>query len=408
MNHLDYWSHETNPETGLKFEAFRGYLDTAHNGYCNVDALISSEYGRKLTELLQLRFTYEEDPVGEACLEYYRSIGLKKEMREDEDYYTRWAVFSPLEAGSKKVKYPVVFVNHGGSNPIETDEFSFNIMEAAGRDKFIVVYLQNTNWENLDRVLSIVLEEYTADSERIYMTGYSQGGYQVTSTYFRIPERFAAAAPCGNDIYRTWDNFNVPYTETETRHLTETFLPIMQVNGQYEASSFAPVNDWYPRKDWGPQVPRGKEYVPPRRDDRRDPTRIVGGRRAFSDMPVPPEGKDKHLWMMERLNMRMATLGCAPRDAGKCISYLDTPEDELHHVIGFYGDEEHIEKLFGYKHYMLDIHNKDGIDAFRYVVVENCPHWPLVTQGELTWAFMKNFKRDGRTGRIVVSPYTAQ
>ncbi len=408
MNHLNFWQHKTNPETGMKFEAFRSYLDTSHNGNGDIDAFISSPYGKKLTELLETRFTYEEDPMGDACLSYYHSMGLTKEMHDDEDYYTRWASFIPDEAiRFPEKKYPLVFMNHGGSNPIEVDEFSPNLLPVAGREKFMVICLQNTNWENLLRVLDEACHIYPVDTERVYLTGYSQGGYQVTSTYFRAPERFAAAAPCGNDIYRTYDNFNIPYTPEETRNLTETFLPFMQMVGECEASCFVPLNDWAPRKDWGPQAPKGKEYTPPRRNDAKDPTRIIGGRRPFSDMPVPPEGTDRHLWMISRLNMRMATLGCVPRDAKRCLSFLDTPEDELHHILGFYGDQEQIQTFYGYKHYRIDIYNKEHINAFRYIAVENCPHWPFVTMGELIWDFFRQFRRDSRTKRIIIDPYSA-
>lgn len=347
--------------------------------------------------------------MGEECLAWYESIGLRKEMHWTEDYYTRWAIYTPLEMwdGDRKRtgrRYPLVFMNHGGSNPIEVDEFSPNLMPVAGREKFMVVCMQDTNWWTLDRVRALVCEQYPVDTERIYLTGYSQGGYQVTSTYFRIPEKFTAVAPCGNDIYRTYDNFNIPYTPRETARLKETFLPFMQIVGVCEASCFVPVNDWSPRKAWPEQPPRGREYVPPMRDDSRDPTRIVGGRRAFSDQPAPPAGVDKHRWMIDRLNMRMDTLGCEFRDADRCIAYLHTPEDELHHVLGFYGDEERIDTILGYKHYTINIFNNEGVNAFRYIAIENCPHWPFADMGELIWDFFKRFRRDSRTGRIVEEP----
>ncbi len=407
MNILDYWTEETNPETGRKFEIFRGYLEIAHNGNAVIDALVNSPYGEEMAKNLQIRFLYEEDAMGTAALEYYHSCGLKKEMFENEDYYTRWVLLTPLEMyeeTGKNKKYPVVFYHHGGSNAIESEEFSLGLHQIAGKEKFMIAYLQNTNWQNMNRVLDIIAENYPLDMERVYLSGYSQGGYQVTSTYFRIPERITAAAPCGNDIYRTYDNFNVPYTEEETKNLKETLVPLIQVVGTCEASSFVPVNDWRPRKDWGRE--NGAEpYINPGRDDDRDPTRIHGGRRRFSDMPVPPEGADKHEWMIKRLNMRMDTLGCEPRDAEKCISYLNTPEDELHHILGFYGDSEEIVKFFDSKHYVINIWNRDGINAFRYVAVENGPHWPPVMMAKLMWDFFKQFRRDSLTGKIVEEEY---
>jgi len=411
MNRLDYWSKETNPEMGAKFEAFREYLEVAHDGTMDIEALLDSEYGEALAKILQTRFTYEEDPVGEATLAYFRELGLKKEIYEDEDFYARWEILTPLamyEDVGQNYKsnwnYPLVIANHGGSNTIEAEEFCFGLPQIAAKEGFMVLYLQNTNWQNVDRVLGIIAEKYPLDKERVYMTGYSQGGYQVTSTYFRIPEKLTAVAPCGNDIYRTYDNFNVPFTVEETVRLKAAVVPFMQIVGCCEASGFVPVNDWKPRKDWGRES-GGEPYVNPRWDDKKDPTRIHGGRRRFSDMPEPPEGVDKHRWMIERLNMRMDALGCEPRDKSQCIGYLDTPEDELHHVLGFYGDEEKIEYYYGYKHYTVNIWNRDGINAFRYVAVENSPHCVPVMTGPLVWDFFRQFRRDQVTGKIVADLY---
>jgi hypothetical protein len=88
-----------------------------------------------------------------------------------------------------------------------------------------------------------------------------------------------------------------------------------------------------------------------------------------------------------------------------CLSYADTPEDDLHHIIGIYGDKETIVSYFGVKHYIVDIRNKDGFHAFRYVSAENCPHWPYLMMGELAWDFFKQFRRDKVTKKIVADPY---
>lgn len=407
MNRLDYWSTSTNPTMGRKFESELSYLRVAHNGNADIDAYIDSAYGERHAQMLELGYRFEEDPTGEAVKKYYHSLGLERHMMENGDYYTRWLLITPEEMEDEAAKghrYPLVFVNHGGFCSISADEFVCGMPHVAAEERIIVVIAQNTNWTNTQRILDRMVELYPVDPERVYMIGESQGGYQVTSTYFRIPERFAAVSCYGNDIYRDYDNFNVPYTPEETQNLTRTFLPFMQVVGQYEASGFAPVNDWHPRKDWGKE--RDTEpYRDPRRDDSRDPTHIVGGRRRFSDMPVPPEGVDKHQWMIERLNKRLATLNCDPRDADTCIGYLEHPDSELHQVIGFYGDDERTELHYGAKHWMLDIHNRSGIDALRYVVVENAPHcWP-VAAAELSWQFFRQFRRDIATGRIVMDPY---
>ncbi|MAM53927.1 MAG: hypothetical protein CMH35_03615 [Microbacterium sp.] len=397
------------PRLGAKLEAEAGYLRVAHNGGADIDAFLESEYGQAYAEALERGFRFEEDPTGPAVDEDYRSLGLRRQMFENSDYYRRWLIITPRELESEAAKgrrYPVVFVNHGGFSSISADEFAAGFPQVAARERVVIVMLQNTNWRNTERVLDLITELYPVDTERVYLVGESQGGYQVTSTLLRIPERITAVVTCGNDIWRDWDNVNEPFTPAEVARLTEPLVPFMQINGQYEASSFAPVNDWRPRKNWGKE--RDVEpYRDPRRDDERDPTRNARGPRRFSNQAEPPEGVDRHDWMLERLNRRMTSLQSAPRDAATCIDYLRDADSELHRVLGFYGDRERTEILLGAKHWIADIDTADGMHVFRYVVVENAPHaWP-VTAGDLSWDFLKQYRRDTETGRIVLDAHVS-
>lgn len=398
------WEKTGDTKLDGKMADIADYLHVAHNGGADIDRFMRSEYGQEYGRRIRLGFRFEEDPTGPAVNEYYARLGLRRQMFQNDGYYSRWLLITPQELETEAVngkRYPLVFVHHGGSVPVPTDEFACGWPQLASRERIMVAMLQNTNWQNVARVLDRLIELYPVDTSRVYMTGESQGGYEVTSVLLRMPERLAAVAPCGNDIWRDWDNFNTRFTDKEYRHLKDTFVPFMEIVGQFEASNFAPVNDWAPRKDWGRPADTSHTYVDPRKDDSADPTRIVGGHRPFSDQPAPPQGADRHEWMIERLNRRMDSLGCAPRDAATCIGYLDHPDTELHHVTGFYGDEEQTLTYFGSKHWRIDIHNDRGLDAFRFVVVENAPHcWP-VKAADLAWDFFRQFHRDPRTGRIV-------
>lgn len=407
MSQDNIWTSTGDTVLDGKMADVAEYLRLAHNGRgADPEAFMRSSYGQRYGQLIERGFQYEEDPTGPAVTAFYAELGLNRQMYENDDYYRRWLLITPkeleTEAGHGKT-YPVVFVHHGGSVPVPTDEFQSGWWQVAADERIMVVMLQNTNWENVQRILNQLEALYPVDAERVYMTGESQGGYEVTSALFRMPERITAAVTCGNDIWRDWDNFNVPFTDEEKKHLKDTFVPFMQIVGQYEASSFAPVNDWYARKDWGRHADASHTYVDPRRDDSHDPTHIVGGQRPFSNLPEPPAGVDKHAWMIDRLNTRLTSLGCAPRDVATCLSYLENPEVDLHKAIGFYGDQEQTMTFYDYKHWRLDINNCDGLDAFRYVVVENSGHhWPVMA-AKLGWDFMKQFRRNHETGQVVAT-----
>lgn len=402
MDRMDYWSRKTNPQTGEKFETWLAALRRSHNGECDIDALIATEYGEEMAKLSELRYTFEEDTMGEACLDFYRQIGVKKEQFEAEDFYTRWFLFTPLgtEAGKK---YPLLFWHHGGGNQLETDEFSNHLTQMVGREKFMVCMLQNTRWDNVDRVLDILLEKYPVDPERVYVVGYSQGGQAAHSAGMRIPRRLAGVVPCGAEIFQYWDHNDVRYTLSEVEEVTAAFLPVMEIVGQYEFLNFLPMNRWCPIKLWEGGGPVNL-WQHPGNDPRRDPTNPVGKR---ADKPFPPQGVEPDAFKLNRLNTRLDTLGCERVDVEKCLAYRDTPEDELHHALGFYGDREQIRTFYGIRHYQIDFYNRDGFNALRYIGVENNPHWPLLMMGELAWEFLRQYRRDSATGKIVFDEYKA-
>jgi hypothetical protein len=406
MNHLDYWSKISNPATGGKFEHWHASLHVAHNGEMDIDSLIAGEYGRKMTELADIRFRFEEDPMGEQCLSFYKSLNIKKEMFEYENFYTRWTLFTPMDISdfSKQgKKLPFIFWNHGGANAIEVDEFSTKLVRMVNSEKFIVVMLQDTNWENVKRILSIVERKYPVDTERVYIMGFSQGGQTASSAMMRMSEVFAAAAPCGNEIFSSVDNKNIDYTLDEVAKLTYTFVPMLQMVGQCDMGNYAPLNLWRERKDWGSNLPRVSLYRNPQGDYKDDPTNRSDERKARKAEPWP--GADPDRWKVNRLNLRLATLSCVPRNIEKCMSYQNSPEDELHHITGFYGDREQIKIYDGLKHYIVDIDNREGVNAFRYIVLEKSPHWPMNMMGELAWDFFKKFRRDAVSGKIIVDDY---
>ncbi len=385
-----------------KVEAAVDLLRISHNGRADIGAFLATEYGQEHLRRLRLGFTFEEDPTGPAIEAHYRELGLRRLVFENDDYYSRWVLIVPEEsarAAADGARFPLVIAHHGGFASISDEEFLGGLPELAASERLMVAFLQDTNWRNTERVLDRVEELFPVDSERVYLMGESQGACQVRSALFRIPERFAGVVLCGHEVYYDWDNHNVPFTEAETARLTEAFVPVMHLNGQHEASSPAPVGDWRARKDWGRSA-LPAPYRDPRRDDRRDPTRVTTGRGRFSDKPIPPADVDRHDWMIGQLAKQLATVGCAPPDRDACRSYSSSPDSDLHATIGFAGDRERVEHLGGLTHWTADVLRPDGLVGLRYTVVENAPHcWP-VTAGVVGWAFLEQFRRDSSTGRI--------
>jgi hypothetical protein len=410
MNYLDYWSKETNPETGALFEWQRASLESQQNGKADIDALLKTEYGALLTEEFLVRFRYNTPSL--ESNKFLASFGIRKELHDDGDYYSRWAMFIPdsiREDKNSNNKYPMVIIE-GFPEASDLDGFEFGFYRIANSEKFMYLCPQNTNWDSVSRLIDVAVQKYPVDRERVYITGYSYTGYQATGSFTHVPWKYAAAAPCGNDIYRPCDNFQHYYTEGELAVLKYFLVPFMQVLGACDASNYTPLNDWHTRAHWGgPPYPEGyKKYRDPRVNPALDPTINPARKRPDgtlqntppSMMPHPDEGEDRHLWALARLNKRMELLDCEARDIDRCLSYLEAEDDELHHALGFYGDTEEIKIYHGLKHYTVNIWNHSKINAFRYVVIENHPHITPVTMAPLVWDFFKKFRRDSVTGKI--------
>lgn len=414
MSKLELYSRKTNPETGAWFEYEKECMWAAQNGKADIDRLLATEYGDLMTEVLEQKLRFDGPNGCEERVKYLAEFGVRAEIHDDGDFFSRWGMFLPDDVvDNSEKKYPMIVVN--GGNP-ETAAFDFGFYKICKKERFIYLCCRNNNWENVSAMIEKVTPMYPVDRERVYICGYSYMGYQATSTFTHVPYKFAAAAPCGNDIFRPNDNFLNPYTEDELASLRHHMVPFIQIVGECEASNFVPLNDWHIRAAWG--NPKRPEDVPaPWKDPRDiqilDPTINPIRRRPDgtiqntppSAMPAPPEGMDRHIWMLSRLNKRLELLGCEQRDMERCISYLNKEEDELHHVLGFYADREEICEIHGLKHYFADIFNKDGIDAFRYVVIENYPHVVPPAGAPILWDFFRQFRRDQATGKIVCDPY---
>lgn len=401
MDYLKYWSKQTNPETGAAFEHFRMYMDCTQNGSFDVDALLRSPFGEKLTYLLERRFRFERlDPMCDEILEYYESIGVQKLMFDTDSFFDRWALFVPRDMDREK-KYPLIIWNHGGKETIEDEEYITDLIPLAASEKIMILMAQDTGWEHNSQLIDRVAQMMPLDTERVYMGGFSQGSRLSGAAQLRMPEKLAGVALNGGPIFDTTDNHNVPYTILEIENMTAWFVPYLQIQNRCDVSNLAPLNRYTPRKVT-PHVDN-HYYVNPSYDIMADPTYNHDG--ITRERIMPPARGSRETWLMNLLNLRLATLGCPFRDAQRCLRYRDTPEDELHHAVGIYGDEERIETLLGVKHYIVDIYNRDGLDAFRYILVDNTNHWPPVTLGTLIWDFFRQFRRDSKTGNIVKDVY---
>ena len=116
-----------------------------------------------------------------------------------------------------KSNWPLLLFLHGaGERGNDLDRVKVHgppkLIEKGEALPFIVVAPQcpkNRFWEpvSLSALLDEIESKYNVDSDRIYVTGLSMGGFGTWTLAAHTPERFAAIAPiCGGG-----DKFTVPY-----------------------------------------------------------------------------------------------------------------------------------------------------------------------------------------------------
>jgi len=142
----------------------------------------------------------------------------------------------------KKDKWPLLLFLHGagerGTNLNQVKVHGPPKLAAEGKlDEFIVVSPQcpsNDYWNrhgqitNLIALLDHMEEKYKVDSDRIYVTGLSMGGFGTWQLATTLSDRIAAAVPiCGGS---NWANSFV---------LAQTQMPIWAFHG--DADSVVPV-----------------------------------------------------------------------------------------------------------------------------------------------------------------------
>ncbi len=100
----------------------------------------------------------------------------------------------------KDALHPTILFLHGGDRS-NTRHHPKKYAKKAGIDfPFIVIAPHCTSgcsWGRVDfaSLLDEVGKEYRIDKSRVYITGYSMGGYGTWSAISRFPDLFAAAAP---------------------------------------------------------------------------------------------------------------------------------------------------------------------------------------------------------------------
>ena len=342
----------------------------------NVKEYRKSEDGKWFSEKCKNDF-YR--PVGNPDTnEYWLQHGLEVQtFGTNKDWLTFWAAYLPAGYDKQKDRtYPLVFFNHGKDNPISTVQ-SFDILDLAAKEQFIVITCANLTEHFLMQVYDYVCKNYPVDISRVYHMGFSMGGHVSAQMGLLHPELFAGIGVAsmmtiGEKAEGEINGINYPevvMTEDIIAHAAELKLPCCIVNGDSEMIRYFPLYD-------------------------SDLSFVSGDNMRFTI------NKD-HEYRVFNTMRRLAGCSTITPEENKIKSMKSS--DEVEQKIGACFEKTEISMEHGRNYYTGYSINSKGQCLFTLTAVEGLPHVPSIDLGKRMWNYLKKFSRDTETGVLLIN-----
>ncbi|MBT0772895.1 hypothetical protein KIH74_28390 [Kineosporia sp. J2-2] len=322
------------------------------------DAWNTSRAARAV-ELMQAPYReHPDDGTHPDVIAYWARRGVHKEVF-GAGTPGEYAVLAPSTMDSTQL-YPLVYVSHGGGDPINKAETT-GFGALVGREQLIAVFPWNGGRSNddVEREFPRILGElerrgYPVDRERIYATGFSAGSDATGVLACVYPDVLAAVAPCpAGNLFAKGRWFGDPESY---RRNAGVRLPFVAVAGTMDGG------DRYPLE--------AAEHL-----------------ENFS------------IWMREIVHVPGFTAVTLEESRR-----LVTGDDETSRAFGlpfhrtFSTMLEDVRWLFG------DYLDEAGRPVARFVTGVGLPHVQTAVQAPLVWDFLKHFRRDTATGASIRVP----
>lgn len=311
---------------------------------------------------LMTRFTDVDDPN---LLKMWEDMGVRCEVRETKG--ERWLAFVPKDAyGRCEELYPVVLI----FRPVDllAEAFYEHMIHMAAQGEFIALIFSQEDMDVNDvfyDMLQEILREFPADPTRVYTTGHSHYGEFAMEFTRRHHESIAAIAQQGDTAGIIVGFYGMTQEKLELMHTFD--MPLINVAGTTEMVGIFPVN-----QD-APGIPEDSYFR----------------RSAF---PMTRERRIRD-WQDRLYAMR-----CPVLSAGEIAA---PGRNKVERVLGFPCDRTDVLYAEGSECYIGDIRNVDGNYHFRVVGMENIPHTTCRMMHVFAWSFLRRFRRELETGRII-------
>ena len=329
-------------------------------------AIARSEDGMRIAQKMAL-MRWPED--SDECRAYWAGYekGLRKEVHGTGA--EKWSSFVPLAAErDPERRFPLIFCLHGAHNPIQLAE-SYGVMQLAAREECVVIAPEDENEAHVEALRAYAVAHLPVDPSRIYLIGYSFGGFMSARIGLSHPEHYAgvgmggmlfAGDVRGHELDGIWyEPFSL--SVEMLRHAEEIGLPALLFMGEREMLRLLPL--------W--REPEGE----------------------VRDGVIPLGSRDK-----QAAFSRWRKIGGCPDTA-----FLAEGEgkNETERRIGARFERVEIREYAGRKYYLGDSVREDGECLFRTVACGEMVHWPTDAFVPLFWEQIGRYARDPQTGRLI-------
>ena len=365
-------------------------LYTTFNDKVDLQALKDGGYVDVVGKMME-PVTISRDDHSPEVIAYWAKLGMVKEFHGEKDVMSwteygkdtgycydptpydapqnlakRWNSFVPVSAfkeENKDRKYPVVFVLHGGFNPISIIDGWGWVQEAAKREWIVIVPSIEID-SVIEEILKKACELYPIDPERVYACGFSYGGFMSNLLGNKRPDIFAAVAPCGAPMDNGFCEDAIgpepqePFDGKPRAIELGTYMPVMNIYGNLDGFRF-------PFYDYKGFFGSG------------GPETIVEGLNSWIRV-----NHGKEVAFEEVMAMKGRT---------------DVTEEELHMGIPIEPGCGETVKRQGLTHYIASFPSEDGVVRTRLMCTMNMPHWPTPEMSYQAFEFFSHFRRNRET-----------
>jgi len=315
------------------------------------------DYQRHVLETVS-RYSRTDDP---SLADYWRRRGLIREYSLS-DSLNGWTAFIPADAVPGE-KFPAIVSITNGPDTWKRLE-NHGWPQLAAKERLIVLMPEDGfNEEHVREFVAMALRRWPIDPERVFISGHSAGGVAGSHQVIAHPEIFAGAA-----IFNTEYAGN-EVTPEELEKGINLGIPYITVSGTREVQTILPYN--------------------------ADPDRPPINIRAIPHLEPSYHSSQRCL---QSLNLWRKLNGCRLYSDAEDRGEMPT---ETERQIGARFDETEVRELHGARHYIGRALGSDGLPAVTVIAVEGLPHMVPATGAELSWEFLKAFRRDAETGKIV-------